>query len=582
MTTDSPTTATAVAEHEAGRLDQAQAIYRARLAQYPDDLASLIGLADVLTDAGQLTEAEELYRKAIALDGDSPAAAGAYDGLAAIRQDLGDLDTAIPASKKAAVLRGNAEDSFGVASTLEYLGRNNDAIEMYLLAATQKPDFAQAHMKAAQHLLVADRAAEAIPHYEAAIEAHPEIAELHCNLANARRKTGELEKALIAVRKAVELKPQLPDAHNLLGAIWKDRRRPSDALASFKKAIELKPDYADAISNMGSVLEQAGQFDKAVELYSQAVALQPSAVQYHENLASNLLSRGDLERGFQENEWRRLKPTNPGSRPFPQPMWDGSDLTGRIIMLFAEQGFGDTIQFLRYVPLVAARGGTVMVECPPAVMPLVKRVPGVSKVISSKEPWPECHVQCALMSLPMIFRTNLSTIPAQVPYISADPVKVTEWGEKLKSVPGKKVGLVWAGSHTHQNDKQRSIAVDRFLPVTKVPGVSLISLQKYRPNATDRPKPPEGALDWTDQLNDFGDTAALIENLDLIITVDTAVAHLAGAMGKPVWVLLPHTSDWRWLRTREDSPWYPTARLFRQDSPGDWAGVIERVCSALV
>jgi tetratricopeptide (TPR) repeat protein len=523
MTTDETSTATAIAEHEAGRLDKAQAIYRTRLTQYPDDLATLIGLADVLTDSGQLGEAEELYRKAITIDADSPAVAGAYDGLAAIKQDTGDLDAAVPFSKKAAELRGNAEDSFGVANTLEYLGRNKDAIDMYVLATKQKPDFAQAHMKAAQHLLVADRAAEAIPHYEAAIEAHPEIAELHCNLANALRKNGELEKALKAARLAVQLKPQLPDAHNLLGAIWKDRRRPSDALTSFKKAIELKPDYADAINNMGGVLESAGQLEKAGDYYLKAVELQPANVQYHENLARNLLLRGGLERGFQEFEWRRLKPGNPASRPFPHPVWDGMALNGRSLMLYTEQGIGDAFQFLRYAQIVAQHGGSVYVECQPSIAPLVKLMPGLAGVVERGQDWPPCHVQSALMSLPVVFRTNLQSIPANVPYLHADPQRIEHWKNQLAGTSGKRVGLVWQTKEAVEAGRVRSIAVEKLAPLAQLPGISWINLQKQSDAKPDSLK----LLDKSDQFTDFGETAALIANLDLVITVDSDVAHLA-------------------------------------------------------
>jgi tetratricopeptide (TPR) repeat protein len=578
MTTNEVSTSAAVAEHEAGRLDQAESLYRARLSQFPDDLATIIGLADVLTDAGQLTEAEGLYRKAIALDGESPAAAGAYDGLAAIRQDLGDLEAAIPASKKAAVLRGSADDSFGVGNTLEFLGRTADAIEMFILATQQRPGFAQAHIKAAQHLLASGRFEESVPHYVAAIEVHPDLAELHCNLANAYRRLRDLTPALKSVRRAIELKPQLAEAHNIMGVIWKDRRRPSDALESFKRALELKPEYAEVLNNIGGVYETAGQVEKAGEFYARAVAMQGEAIQFHENLAYNCLLRGHFPLGWQEFEWRRLKPSNPGSRPFPQPTWDGSSLEGKTIVLFAEQGFGDTIQFLRYAPLVAQRGARVILEIQPALLPLASKITGVAEAFAQGKGWPACDCQCALMSLPLVFKTELESIPREIPYIKADLAKVQTWKAKLQSTTGRRVGLVGAGSATNTNDRNRSCPPGKLAPLAEVTGVSFVSLQKRE---TDAPPTGLNLLDLTTDLTDFSDTAALIENLDLVIAVDTAVAHLAGAMGKPVWILLPAVNDWRWLMHREDSPWYPTARLFRQETPGDWTGVINKVCDAL-
>jgi tetratricopeptide (TPR) repeat protein len=576
--TDELSTSTAVAEHEAGRLDKAESIYRARLSQHPEDLATIIGLADVLTDAGQFADAEELYRRAIALDGESPAAAGAYDGLAAIRQDLGDLENAIPASKMAAQLRGSADDSFGVGNTLEYLGRNVDAIDMFVLATEQRAGFSQAHIKAAQHLLAVERCSEAIPHYLAAIDAHPEMAELHCNLANAYRRVGKLNEALDSCRRAIELKPKLAESHVIMGAIWKDRRRPSDALESLRRALAINPNLADPTNIMAVLVEQAGQIEQAASLYARAVELQPDSAQFHENLGISLLLRGQFARGWQEYDWRRLKPSNPGSRPFPQPAWDGSPLDGKTIMLFAEQGFGDTIQFLRYAKIVADRGARVLLECQAPLVSVARQVSGIAEVIPQGEIWPECDAQLALMSVPMVLGTDLHSIPNKVPYISADPQLTAAWRDSLKGLSGKRIGVAWEGSATHKNDKNRSMSARRLAPLAEVPGISLISLQKL-----GRSAPPENLkmLDRTVELMDFSDTAALIANLDLVVTVDTAVAHLAGAMGKPVWVLLPSVPDWRWLLGRDDSPWYPTARLFRQEIPGDWAGVMRRVCEEL-
>lgn len=559
-------------------MDKAESIYRARLAEHPDDLATIIGLGDVLTDAGQFTEAEELYRRAIALDGESPTVAAAYDGLAAILQDMGDLENAIPASKMAAHLRGNADDSFGVGNTLEYLGRTFDAIDMFVLATEQRPGFIQAHIKAAQHLLAVERCNDAVPHYLTAIDAHPEMAELHCNLANAYRRLGKLGEALDSVRRAIELKPKLAESHVIMGSIWRDRRRPSDALESLRRALAINPNLADPTNIMAVLVEQAGQIEQAASLYARAVELQPDSAQFHENLGISLLMRGHFKRGWQEYDWRRLKPNNPGSRPFPQPAWDGSPLNGQTIMLFSEQGFGDTIQFLRYAKMVADRGARVLLECQAPLVSLARQVSGIADVIAQGEAWPECHAQLALMSLPIVFGTDLHTIPADVPYISADPHLVSIWKEKLSACTGKRIGLAWEGSVTHKNDKNRSMPANRLAPLAEVNGISLISLQKL-----GRTAPPDDLklLDLTTELMDFSDTAALIANLDLVITVDTAIAHLAGAMGKPVWILLPSVPDWRWMLGRDDSPWYPNARLFRQEVPGDWGGVVRRVCDAL-
>jgi tetratricopeptide (TPR) repeat protein len=572
-------TSIAAAHHEAGRFAQAESAYSQLLAERPGDLALMISLADVLVDSRRFSEAEPLYRKVIDAAPDSPASVGAYDGLAAVLQEFGDLDQAVPASKKAAHLRADPDEAYAVGLVLENLGRGDDAMEMFRLAADLKPQFGEAHHKLAGHLRIRGETEKSIRHYELSVEASPNLAEFRCNLANALRLAGYEDRALVSVRQAIELKPELAEAHNVLGAIWKDRRRPSDALGSFARALQLKPDYAEAINNMAGVIEQAGRIDEAGDMYQRAVTLTPQVPEFHENLGLNLLLRGQFARGWEETEWRRVNPANPASRMFPTPMWDGSPLIGRTILLHAEQGLGDTIQFVRYVKLVRERGaGRVVIECQPLLANLIRTVKGVDEVIEQGQPWPAFELHCPLMSLPVAFQTTAEKIPTSIPYITADPAKSESWKRKLVGASGKRIGLVWAGNPKHKNDRNRSIPPGKLASLADVAGVSFVSLQKG-----EAPAAPEKLklLDLTSELTDFTETAALISNLDLVITVDTAVAHLAGAMGKPVWILLPAVPDWRWMLKREDSPWYPTTRLFRQAAPGDWTGVVKRIVSEL-
>jgi tetratricopeptide (TPR) repeat protein len=565
--------------HEAGRLAEAESAYRQLLNDRPGDSAMMISLADVLVDAMRFAEAEPLYRQVIAAAPDSPASAGAYDGIAAIFQDRGELEQAVPASKKAAELRGDADDAYAVGLVLENLGRGDDAVDMFQLAVKCRPGFAEAHHKLAGHLRVRGQTEDSIREYELSVAAKPEVAEFHCNLANALRLAGHEDRALLSVRRAIELKPELAEAHNVLGAIWKDRRRPSDAVGSFTRALQLKPDFAEAINNMAGVIEQAGKIDEAGALYEKAVSLRPQVPEFHENLALNQLLRGQFDRGWQESEWRRANKANPASRAFHRPVWDGNDLTGRSILLHAEQGLGDTIQFVRYAKLVRDRGAArVIVECQPALAALARGVEGVTEVIEQGQPWPEFDVHCPLMSLPIPFRTRLESIPQGVPYIHAEPEKTAAWKEKLAGLTGKRVGLIWAGNPKFRNDKIRSMPPAKLLPLAGLPGISFVSLQKGA--AASAPQTLK-LLDLTAQLKDFTETAALIANLDLIITVDTAVGHLAGAMGKPTWIMLSAIPDWRWMLGRDDSPWYPSVRLFRQATPGDWTGVMQRINAAI-
>jgi glycosyltransferase involved in cell wall biosynthesis len=295
--------------------------------------------------------------------------------------------------------------------------------------------------------------------------------------------------------------------------------------------------------------------------------------------------RGDLAKGFEEYEWRwRTSDMAKSKLDVPQPEWDGSPLDGRIIFLYAEQGLGDTLQFARYAPMVAERGGRVILECQSEIASLLRGLAGVEQVVVRGEQRPPFDVHASLLSLPHLLGTTLETVPAEIPYLTVDPARVAAWGEYLdaEAEAGLRVGLVWGGNPDHKADRRRSISLDALAPLAQVPGVHFFALQKG-PAAVQADTPPEG-LKLTNLgplLGDFVDTAAVLEHLDLVITVDTSVAHLAGALGRPFWGLLAVAPDWRWLLEREDSPWYPTARLFRQESFGDWSAVVERVAKSL-
>ena len=575
---DDPAVSAAADLHDAGDLTGAESAYLALLAASPNDPRLTVGLADVLTDADRVDEATALYRGVIDAAPDAPSSADAYDGLAAVLQDAGDVDGAVTASRHAVRLRGDADDAYRLGYTLEQMGRLDDANAAYELAADFRPEFAEAHAKVGTWLMRHDRPADAVMRYATAAAVGPTIAEIHCNLAHARRLAGDEDGALKSARKAIDLKPDLAAAHNVLGSILQDRRRPAEALAAFQRAVQLKPDLVDAFNNIGGVMEKVGRVADAATAYERAVAMAPGVPQFHTNLGMNRLLRGDFAGGWGEFDWRRLDRTNAASRTFDgRPLWDGSHLGGRTILLTAEQGMGDTIQFLRYATLVAARGGRVVVECHPPLVALARTVPGVADVVAHGPDavLPAFDVHCPLMTLPRVFNTAVDTIPAAVPYVTADAAK---FAGRLPAADGRRVGLVWAGNAAFANDRNRSIAPARLEPLAAVANVHWVSLQKP---ATVAPPAELKLTDLTADLHDFADTAALIARLDLVISVDTAVAHLAGAMGKPVWILLPAVPDWRWMLGRADSPWYPSARLFRQIDPGDWGGVVKAVAAAL-
>ena len=376
------------------------------------------------------------------------------------------------------------------------------------------------------------------------------------------------------------------DALNRRGHSLLDLNRPEDALESYNRALELAPggeSYAALLFNRANVLRQLARMDEALESYGQALACKPDLAEAKMEQSHCRLAMGDFKRGFQEYESRwentQLRPVKLRSS---EPLWLGQEsLAGKTILLWAEQGFGDTIQFLRYVPLVARNAGLTILRVPPPLRSLAQTLDCPVSIITFADPLPSHNFNCPLMSLPLAFGTTLESVPSNVPYLSARADQVENWRNQLEPPTGLRIGLVWAGRRREPVNRTRDMGLEVFDPMTRL-DVEIISLQKEIPDEDRRvlkSMPKISCLG--EKLSDFADTAALIENLDLVIGVDSAVAHLAGAMGKPVWIMLRHSGEWRWLLERNDSPWYPTARLFRQKKPGDWAGVVSDITQQL-
>ncbi len=415
-----------------------------------------------------------------------------------------------------------------------------------------------------------------------AVRLAPDLPQGHNNLGNAYQDLGQLEAAIAEFGRAIALDGGLAEAHFNLGLAYHLRGDHREAARSYRAALRVKPDFADAQLNLGNLLEEEGDVQAAILSYRRAVAVEPGRVEAHVNLGMQLLLAGRYAEGWQEYEWRQRYPEYASSAAVAA-RWDGGALEGKRILLDTEQGFGDAIQFLRYAPLVAQRGGQVVVRCAPELASLFRRTEGIRQVILRDTPPPAFDAHCPLPSLPLVFGTELASIPARVPYVSAEPGQIAHWRTKLAASAGAfKVGLVWASQSKHRTAAAKSFPLTALGPLAAIPGVRYFSLQKGEA-ARQAGRPPEGlkieyrAVD----LRDFSDTAAAIANLDLVISVDTAVAHLAGALGRPVWTLLKYAPDWRWLLARDDSPWYPTMRLFRQKVPSNWSSVIEDVARAL-
>lgn len=402
---------------------------------------------------------------------------------------------------------------------------------------------------------------------------------LHAVLSH---QAGNTAEAVTRLEQAIRLNAGVPDFHFNLGVALQALERHADAAATYRRTLALQPQHVGALTNLGRALQKQAQPQEAIACFERALALKPDLPEAHWGLATQRLLLGDFARGWEEYEHRWTLPENQGlRREFAAPRWDGDDIAGRTVLLHAEQGVGDTLQFVRYAPLLARRGAHVIVLCQPPLKRLLMEMDDIA-VVADGEPLPEFDLHLPLMSLPRLFGTTLATIPADVPYLRADPVDVHAWNGKLGDKNHFKIGLIWAGNRRHLNDRNRSCALETFAPLANVSDIRLYSLQKDEAAAEIRNAPTNmGLVDLNDQLVDFADTAAVITCLDLVITVDTAVAHLAGALARPAWLLLPFAPDWRWMLAREDSPWYPSLRLFRQNQAGDWSGVLTAVINTL-
>jgi tetratricopeptide (TPR) repeat protein len=418
---------------------------------------------------------------------------------------------------------------------------------------------------------------------ERALAINSSSAIAHNDLGTALLGKGRIDDAIISFKKALQINSFYSDAYTNLGVALCEKGIFDEALEYYRKALKFNPNHADACNNLGKVLLDKGQVRESIQYFQKAILLKPRFAQAHLHLSLALLLVGDFRNGWKEYQWRWGLEEH-RTPDFKQPLWDGSDLRNKTILLYAEQGLGDTIHFIRYAPAVAERGGKTILECQRELASLMCRVEGVHEVIIRGDRLPSFDLHCPLLGLPLVFSTTIESIPAKVPYIKADTSLVEKWRGKIQSdKAAKKVGLVWAGAPVHKKDRYRSCSLETFAPLGEIEGVSFYSLQKG--DAAKEAKNHPGGMkltDHTDEINDFSDTAALIETLDLVISVDTSVAHLAGAMGKMTWTLLPFAPDWRWMLNREDSPWYPTIRLFRQPSSGDWDSVIAKVKDELL
>jgi len=568
----------ALSLHQQGKLLEAGEIYRQILAEDPNHVDALNLMGVVMQAAGDLEMAETLITTATEL---APDYFAPFANLGNVFQAAGRVDAAIEAFEKALALNPQSvESANNLASALNEKQDFEGALAASEKALALIAGFPEALVNKGNALLGLGRAEAAVEAFEAALDLAPGHSNANYNLGNAYMDLEAFEAAVEPYRAALAADPKNPEKHfNLANALMKADRL-EECLAAFEHALALRPDYVDALCNHASALQSLGRTGDAVARLQKALAFQPDSADLHWNLSLAALQHGDYATGWREYEWRWQMPTFADfKRDFTQPQWDGAEIDGTLFV-HTEQGFGDNLEFCRYVTLAAARAGRVVLECRPELRRLFAGIEGVADTTALGDPTPDCDAQIPLMSLPHAFGTTLETVPADVPYLTVP--EGVEADPRVLDAAGLKVGLAWAGSPTRVDNHKRSIALEQLSPLFDVAGVTFFNLQmgpgKEELDAFAR---RDALVDITDIVTDFADTAANVEVLDLVISVDTSVLHLAGALGKPVWGLMSQPTGFLWMNERSDSPWYPSARLFRQPEPGDWPAVVAAVADAL-
>jgi tetratricopeptide (TPR) repeat protein len=594
-----------------GQAGRAREVIVRGLALYPGRADFHYLLGNLRAHEGRTDEAIACFRQAVSLQPDN---AEAWTRLAVLLQIENRLDEAVDAYDKASALgAGSADMHFNRGNALTLLKRYEEALKSYDSTIRLQPENATAFCNRGRILQGLGRYDEALRSCDRAVELDPDIAEAHFNRGCALNALGRFEDALASYDQAIRLEPANVDAFCNSGVSLCSLRRFAEALIFYDRALQLVPLSADAIGNRGVALAGLGRNEEALACYDRALQLEPLSAEtlnnrgallsdlsrYPEALASFELAGqaqpshagaqfndgmcrlllGDFSAGWEKYEARwRIPGRTQYRRQFSQPLWSGAQpLDGKTIILHAEQGFGDSIQFVRYARLVAEMGARVLLEVQPALHALFSNVTGVHKVLGKEEPLPAYDYHCPLLSLPRAFHTDSSNIPACAAYLEADMERARLWEGRLGDKTGRRIGLTWSGNASHKNDHNRSIRLAELIGLVR-DDMQFVSLQKeFRGEDLPALDKCKSIRRFDDSIGDFADTAALISHMDLVISVDTSVAHLAAAMGKTVWLLLPSNPDWRWLLEREDSPWYPSMRLFRQTQMRNWSDVLLNV-----
>lgn len=679
----------AVAHHRAGRIQDAETIYRQILAMYPNVPGALHMLGVVLFQNNRPEEGIELIRKALALQPNFPEAlanlghvlrergrldeavqccrkavemapnlAEGYINLGSALQSQQKYDEAVAQHRKAIELRPDFPDAYtNLGNALQSMGKHAESAEAHRKALELKPDFAEGHNNLGAALHSLGKIDEAIEHFNRAVQLRPNYPEALSNLGYSFHAKGMFDEAIKHCRRSIDLQPNNPDAYNNMGNSLQEKGEFTKARACFQKSLEQRPDHADAMNNLanclhemgnteeaviwyrkaielrpvfakaygnlgnamralgkvdesieicrkavemqptleeahvnlGTALHMAGRFAEGVESCRRAIEIRPEFPEAHKDLSLMLLGLGEFETGWREYEWRLKLPryfNAPGN--FPRPMWDGSDPAGRTILVHAEQGLGDSIHFSRFLPILASKGAKIIFECQAELARLMRQTPMLKEMRIVSRPGAgvarelEYDVHAPLLSLPLLLGIlKPSDMLPQPPYMFPDQTLLQQWRERVGKREGLRIGLAWAGSKTNKSDRHRSLTLSMLGPLARE-GVDFFNLQLGPPGEqANNPPPGMKLINHAAAIGDFADTAALVSELDLVISVDTAVVHLTAAMDRPVWVMVHFAPDFRWLLKGDTTPWYPSMRLFRQTKTGNWSDVIERIAEEL-
>jgi tetratricopeptide (TPR) repeat protein len=533
--------------------------------------------------SGNYAQAEEFARQCLQA---SPSDAYAFCLLGAVCHAHGKPTEAIHNYLQALRINpdyADAHNNLGVAFAQQ--GKVDQAIASFQQAVQSNPNYAEALNNLGNALRMSGRFDEAIATLQRALRVNPSYVEAYNNLGLALSKLERLPEAEQNFRKAVQFRPEQTDLHNNVGVCLLQQGKLAEAVSSFQEALRLQPGYIEAHNNLGYTFRNQGRFTEALACFEKTLQLNPEHAGAHHNRSLIKLLRGELEEGWAEYEWRWKCPefTLP---PFRKPLWDGSDFTGKRILLHTEQGIGDSLQFVRYALLVKARGGTVWLACPQNLVQLLSTCKGIDRVLAKGGPIPDFEIHAPLLSLPHILKTTRDAIPAGVPYLFAEPSLIEKWRQELNAMREFKIGICWQGSPQYREDRFRSFPLAYFEPIARVEGIRLYSLQKGP--GTEQLRTFGGRFPVTDlgtsldqNTGAFVETAAVLKNLDLVISADSALGHLAGALGVPAWLAIPFVPDWRWTLYGETTPWYPTVRLFRQSEFDKWQSVFARMAAEL-